>query len=209
MCCSVDRIQDAIAPSAMWPDTPASTRVLLTNLAWISVAECAARRVCCHCLVWHPSRHANPAAQQAVPAANSKDRSIEHVSVAAHRCCCIPCRSRKAPGSSVLRCQCSRCPLEQQPDRPAHGRLPTSLAVWSHQTCTQSVPRQHRHGRQTAVLSSLMGNGACLDRQRVNAPARLSAACLLSARLVQCAFWTATTTLLCCMTCWTACCMPP
>ncbi|KAI8917380.1 hypothetical protein BC831DRAFT_142800 [Entophlyctis helioformis] len=83
-CCSVDRIQDAIAPSAMWPDTPASTRVLLTNLVWISVIECAVRRVCCHCLVWHPSRHANPAIQQAVPAANSKDRSIEHVSVAAH-----------------------------------------------------------------------------------------------------------------------------
>ncbi|KAI8921653.1 hypothetical protein BC831DRAFT_76064 [Entophlyctis helioformis] len=38
-------------------------------------------------------------------------------------CCCIPCRSRKAPGSSALRCQCSRCPLEQQPDRPVHGRL--------------------------------------------------------------------------------------
>ncbi|KAI8919572.1 hypothetical protein BC831DRAFT_107954 [Entophlyctis helioformis] len=38
-------------------------------------------------------------------------------------CCCIPCRSRKAPGSSALRCQCSRCPLEQQPARPVHGRL--------------------------------------------------------------------------------------
>ncbi|KAI8911434.1 hypothetical protein BC831DRAFT_201143 [Entophlyctis helioformis] len=123
MCCSMDRIQDAIAPSAMWPDTPASTRVLLTNLVWISVSECAAHRVCCDCRVWHPSRHANPAVQQAVPAANSKDRPIEHVSVAAHRCCCIPCRSRKAPDSLVLRCQCSRCPLEQQPDRPVHGRL--------------------------------------------------------------------------------------
>ncbi|KAI8923394.1 hypothetical protein BC831DRAFT_38046 [Entophlyctis helioformis] len=62
--------------------------------------------------------------------------------------------------------------------------LPTSLAVWSHQTCTQSVPRPRRHGRQTAVPSSSMGNGACLDRQRVNAPACLSAACLLSAPLL-------------------------
>ncbi|KAI8926915.1 hypothetical protein BC831DRAFT_205810 [Entophlyctis helioformis] len=85
--------------------------------------------------------------------------------------------------------------------------LPTSLAVWTHQTSTQSVPRPHRHGRQTAVPSSLMGNGACLDRQRVNAPARLSAACRLFARLVGHASQTAT--LLCWMACCMACCMPP
>ncbi|KAI8924600.1 hypothetical protein BC831DRAFT_297776 [Entophlyctis helioformis] len=142
-------------------------------------------------------------------AANSKDRSIEHVSVAAHRCCCIPCRSRNAPGSSVLRCHCSRCPLEQQPACPVHGRLADVLAVWTHQTCTQSVPRPHRHGRQTAVPSSSSGNGACLDRQRVNAPDCLSAACLLSARLVVHASQTATTTLLCWTACCMACCMPP
>ncbi|KAI8929858.1 hypothetical protein BC831DRAFT_238652 [Entophlyctis helioformis] len=183
-CCSVDRIQDAIAPSAMWPDTPASTRVLLTNLVWISVVECAARRVCCHCLVWHPSRHADPAVQQAVPAANSKDRPIEHVSVAAHHCCCIPCRSRNAPGSSVLRCQRSRCPLEQQPDRPAHGRLadvPCCLEPSDMHTVSAKTT-QTRSSDCCAIV--IKWQCTSLNRQRVNAPACLSAACLLSPALL-------------------------
>ncbi|KAI8924058.1 hypothetical protein BC831DRAFT_11872 [Entophlyctis helioformis] len=160
------------------------------------------RRVCCSSSVLPlPSLASKSACQSSYPASSSCSQlpRIDPLSTSQWLlicCCCIPCRSENAPGSSVLRCQCSRCPLEQQPDRPVHGRLADVLvAVWSRQTSTQSVSRPRRHGRQTAVPSSSMGNGACLDRQRVNAPACLSAACLLSARLVGHASQTATTTL--------------